>query len=232
MDRFLNTMKAGALGLGALTLSGCVSLGGGAEPPASLLTLSSTAVAPAGSSASTGITETDGAIAVLTPETPAKLNVLRVPVTVSATEIAYLQEAVWVEKPARLFRRLLGETLRARGSTLILDSDDTPKLAGQTLRGTLFDLGYDAASSSVVVRFDAIRTSAAGVVETRRFEASESGVLAEAAFVGPALNRTANKVAGEVAEWMARAPAAPAEPIAPSAPPIMDEASSEAAPAG
>ncbi len=213
MDRFLNTIKASALGLGALALSACVSFGG-VEPPESLLTLNSTAVAPAGTSASTGVSEDDGAIAVLTPETPAKLNVLRVPVTVSETEIAYLQEAVWVEKPARLFRRLLGETLRARGTALVLDRDDTPKLAAQTLRGTLFDLGYDAQSSSVVVRFDAIRTSAAGVVETRRFEASESGVLPETAFVGPALNRAANTVAGEVADWMARAP------IQPSAPPI------------
>ena len=216
MDRLLNTMKASALGLGALALSGCVSFGA-AEPPTSLMTLTSTAAAPAGTTASTGVSIDDGAIAVLTPETPAKLNVLRVPVTVSDTEIAYLQEAVWVEKPARLFRRLLGETLRAQGSTLVFDSDDTPKLAAQTLRGTLFDLGYDAQSSSVVVRFDAIRTSAAGVVETRRFEAREDGVLPEAPFVGPALNRTANQVAGEVAEWMARAP------IQPSAPPIAAE---------
>ncbi|MEL6529597.1 MAG: ABC transporter [Pseudomonadota bacterium] len=225
MDRLVNTIKAGVLGLGAMALGSCVSLGGNVELPPSLLTLSSTDVAPAGSSASTGVSADDGAIAVLTPETPAKLNVLRVPVTVSPTEIAYLQEAVWVEKPARLFRRLLGETLRARGSTLILDSDDTPKLAGQTLRGTLFDLGYDAADSSVVVRFDAIRTSAAGVVETRRFEARESGVLAEAAFVGPALNRAANTVASDVADWMAQAPKAP---IQPSAPPIMDGASTPA----
>ncbi len=214
MDRLVNAIRTSGVGIAALALSGCVSFGG-VEPPASLLTLNATAVAPAGSSASTGVSEEEGAIAVLTPETPAKLNVLRVPVTVSATEIAYLQEAVWVEKPARLFRRMLGETLRARGNTLVLDSDDTPKLASQTLRGTLFDLGYDASTSSVVVRFDAIRTSAAGVVESRRFEASESGVLPEAASVGPALNRVANTVASEVADWMARAPIAPIEPTAP-----------------
>ena len=219
MDRLVNAIRTSAVGIAALALSGCVSFGATA-PPDSLLTLNATAVAPAGSSASTGVSEEDGAIAVLTPETPAKLNVLRVPVTVSATEIAYLQEAVWVEKPARLFRRMLGETLRARGNTLVLDSDDTPKLASQTLRGTLYDLGYDAQTSSVIVRYDAIRTSAAGVVESRRFEASESGVLPDATSVGPALNRVANTVAGEVADWMARAPIAP---IQPTAPPIAAE---------
>ena len=122
---------------------------------------------------------------------------------VSDTELAYLQEAFWVEKPARLFRRLLGETLRASGNTLVLDNDDTPLLAAQTLRGTLREMGYEAATSSVVVRYDAVRTNLDGTVSSRRFEARESGVLPEAASVGPAVNRAANTVAGEVAEWMA-----------------------------
>ncbi|WP_108786980.1 ABC-type transport auxiliary lipoprotein family protein [Erythrobacter sp. Alg231-14] len=189
---------AAAIGLG---LSGCISLGA-AEPPESLITLSSTAVAPAGSGAETGSEGSVGAIAVLTPETPAKLDVLRVPVNVSDTEIAYLQEAVWIEKPARLFRRLLGETLRVRGGALVLDSDDTPILASQFVRGTLIDMTFDAPSGSVVVRYDAIRTNADGVVTSRRFEAREDGIAPEAVFVGPALNRAANTVASDVADWV------------------------------
>ncbi|QUL39421.1 membrane integrity-associated transporter subunit PqiC [Erythrobacter sp. JK5] len=202
---------AAALSAGLL-LGGCVSFGAG-DPPESLLTLKPTATAAAGAGARAG----EGAtIAVLTPETPAKLDVLRVPVTVSDTEIAYLQEAFWVERPARLFRRLLGETLRARGSVLVLDSDDTPTLADRTLRGTLLDMGYDAGSSAVVVRYDAVRTGEGGAVESRRFEARESGVLPDAASVGPALNRAANTVAGEVADWMTEGS------IAPSAPAVAD----------
>ncbi|WP_234029640.1 ABC-type transport auxiliary lipoprotein family protein [Erythrobacter sp. THAF29] len=188
------------VGAGALALSGCLSLG--AEPPESLLTLSPSASPVAGAGASASTEDNARAIAVLPIDTPAKLDVTRVPVMVSDTELAYLQEAFWVEKPARLFRRLLGDTLRARGNTLVLDNDDTPILAAQTLRGTLREMGYDAATSSVVVRYDAVRTNADGTVTSRRFEARESGVLAEAASVGPALNRAANTVAGEVAEWM------------------------------
>ena len=101
-----------------------------------------------------------------------------------------------------MFRRLLGETLRTRGGALVLDSDDTPTRASQFVRGTLLDMTYDARTSSVVVRYDAIRTSEDGAVQSRRFEARESGVAAEAAFVGPALNRVANEVADEVAEWV------------------------------
>lgn len=181
-----------------LALSGCISLGG--DPPESLLTLSPEARAPVGAGAAAGPDR--AMIAVLSIDTPAKLDVLRVPVAVSDTELAYLQEAFWVEKPARLFRVLLGETLRARGNALVLDSDETVALATVSLRGNLIDMGYVAPDSAVVVRFDAIRMDASGTTSTRRFEARETGVPADARAVGAALNRAANTVASEVADWV------------------------------
>ena len=183
----------------ALGLGGCISLGG--PPPESLLTLSATAPAPAGSGAAAAADRP--VIAVLGLDTPAKLDVLRVPVTVTDTELAYLQDAFWVEKPARLFRHLLGETLRAKSGdkVLVLDGDETVALATTSLRGTLVDMGYDARSSAVVVRFDAIRVDSEGRAVTRRFEARETGVPAEARAVGAAINVAANRVAGDVAAW-------------------------------
>lgn len=183
----------------ALALPGCISLGG--EPPESLLTLSPAASAPAGPGITGG--EDRPVIAVLPFDTPAKLDVLRVPVAVSDTELAYLQEAFWVEKPARLFRRLVGETIRARGGAMVIDGDDTATLATVTVQGTLIDMGYDAATSSAVVRFDAVRIAKDGTVATRRFEARESGVTADARSVGAGLNTAANKVAADVADWVA-----------------------------
>ena len=192
--------KAGLLGAGALALSGCLSLGG--DPPEKLLTLTPT-IAPAdGATASAGTGNAANAVSVQPIETPAKLDNNRIPVDISDTEIAYLQDAFWVEKPSRLFRRLLGETMRARGGVLVLDNDDTPLLAAKSLRGSLMEMTYDAPTSSVVVVFDAMRTNEGGTVVTRRFEARESGVLPETASVGPALNRVANQVAGEVSNWM------------------------------
>lgn len=181
-----------------LALPGCISLGG--EPPASLLTLSPAATAPAGPGVSGAQRPV---IAVLTIDTPAKLDVLRVPVAVSETELAYLQEAFWVEKPARLFRRLVGETIRARGNAMVVDGDDTATLATMTLRGTLIDMGYDAQNSQAIVRFDAVKIGKDGAVTTRRFEAREEGIPAETKAVGAALNGAANKVAAEVADWVA-----------------------------
>ena len=182
-----------------LALPGCISLGG--KPPESLLTLSPETRAPAGPGASGGAEQP--VIAVLAFDTPAKLDVLRVPVAVTDTELAYLQEAFWVEKPARLFRRLIGETVRARGQAMVIDGDDTTTVATVTLRGTLTEMGYDAQSSEAVVRFDAVRTAGDGTVTTRRFEAREDGVTAEARAVGAALNVAANRVAAEVADWVA-----------------------------
>lgn len=184
-----------------LILAGCISLG--AEPPASLLTLNPETRAPVGAGAAPA--ENRPVIAVLAIDTPAKLDVLRVPVSVTNTELAYLQEAFWVEKPARLFRRLLGETIRARGNAMVIDGDDTSALATLTLRGTLIDMGYDAQGAAAVVRFDAVRIGKEGEVVTRRFEARETGVPAEARAVGAALNVAANRVAAEVADWAAGA---------------------------
>ena len=85
---------------------------------------------------------------------------------------------------------------------VVLDSDDAPLRAGTFLRGTLMEMSFDAASGDVVVRYDAIRTDAMGTAVTRRFEAREGGVVADALSIGPALNRAANAVAVEVADWM------------------------------
>ena len=86
---------------------------------------------------------------------------------------------------------------------MVVDGDNTATLATLTLKGTLIDLGYDAPTSSAVVRFDAVRIDNDGKVTTRRFEARETGVIAETRAVGAALNVAANKVAREVADWVA-----------------------------
>lgn len=185
-----------AAGLAA-ALAGCISLG--SEPPPSLLSLTATATAPAGSAISGNPAS---AIAVLEPGAPQSLNVVRVPVQVDDAEIAYLKDAVWVEKPARLFQRLLAETIRTRTGRLVSDGE-TPSVGAETrLQGSLGAFGYDARSRSVVVRYDAVRSGVGDSVETRRFEAVIPGVEAEAGPVGRALNQAANQVAGEVAQWV------------------------------
>lgn len=180
-----------------LALAGCLSLG--AEPPAILLNLTSEASAPAGSEQTGSRAE---ALAIHEPHVPAEVDVLRIPVRVSDTELAYLQDAVWVEKPARLFRRLVAETVRVRTGRFAIDGDDPSLFAENHLRGTLREFGYDAATSSVVVRYDAIKQRGDGPVEAKRFEAIESGVIAKPGPVGAALNRTSNEVARQVADWL------------------------------
>ena len=189
--------KAAAVTFGVVLLAGCVNLGG--KTPPRLLTLTPAVSAPAG-------TATDGdvstAIAVLEPTAPQRLTVTRVPVTVDDSSLAYLQDAVWVERPARLFRRLLAETIRTGSNRLVLTDDDLQYSAPTKLSGQLVELGYDAASSSVVARFDAVLQQPDGRVQTRRFESTVPGIAPEAAAVAPALNQAANQVAAQVAEWV------------------------------
>ena len=190
-----------AFRLGALApaflLAGCISLG--AEPPPSLLTLTPATSAPAGTGASA---DEASAIALVPFEAPQRLDVTRVPVQVTDSEIAYLKDAVWVEKPARLFRRLLAETIRTRSNRVVVDGDDPGVLADTRLRGTVREFGYDARTSSVVVRIDMVRNGAGSQVTTQRFEAVVPGVAPEVGAVGPALNSAANDVAAQIAAWI------------------------------
>jgi cholesterol transport system auxiliary component len=180
----------------ALPLAGCLSLG--ADPPPSLLTLTAASTAPAGA---TTTAPASSALAVLQPNTEQRLNVTRVPVQTSDSSLAYLKDAVWVEKPARLFQNLVVETIRAKGNRLVVREGDLGYTAVTTLSGQLLDMGYDTATASVVVRYDGVLQRPGGEVQTRRFEARVPAA-AEADAVGPALNQAANQVASEVAEWV------------------------------
>lgn len=180
------------------TLAGCVSLGGG-KVPESLFTLTPSQTAPMGAGASG---RADEALLVFDPDVDRALAVQRVMVTVDPANVAYLKNALWVERPSRLFGALLTETIRARGKRLVFAADERGIGGPNRLTGRLLALGYDAASQRAVVRFDAVRARPGGTVETRRFESLVPVAKAEAALVAPALNRAANDVAGQVADWL------------------------------
>ena len=178
-------------------LGGCISLGG--KAPKLLIGLTADRAPSAGAMVGGKIGD---ALVVLDPQVDRRLDVLRVAVQVDATQIAYLQDASWVERPARLMRHLLAETIRAKGQHLVLEASDDVTGSKQTLAGRLIDMGYDARSQSVVVRYDAMRSNARGEIEARRFEAVVPGISATSEAVAPALNRAANDVAGQVADWV------------------------------
>jgi cholesterol transport system auxiliary component len=180
-----------------LLLGGCLSLGG--KTPKQLIRLTPEATAPVGDMGAANVRD---ALVVLDPEVDRRLDVQRVPVQIDDARIAYLKDATWVERPARQFRRLLAETIRARGRRIVVEQGDASEGGKSMLGGRLLDMGYDARSQTVVVRFDAIRQDGAGNVVSRRFEATVPGVGPKAEAVVPALNKAANEVAGQVADWV------------------------------
>ncbi|AKH42473.1 hypothetical protein WYH_01432 [Croceibacterium atlanticum] len=181
----------------AISLSGCISLGN--EPPERLFTLTPEKVTAVGNAAQG---ELGNAISVIEPDAPQRLSVTRVPVQIDPSSVAYLKDAVWVDKPAKLFQRLLSETIRAGGERLVVDGGDLQYAAATQLSGQIVDLGYDAQSGSAIVRFDAVLKQPDGQLRTRRFESVVSGIPAKADAVGPALNEAANDVAAQIAEWV------------------------------
>ena len=82
--------------LGALSLASCF---GGKKVPPTLLTLTSSAPAPASVNRAAAPGE---AITIDVPVIPKELATTRVPAQVGPTAIAYVQDVQWVESPDRL----------------------------------------------------------------------------------------------------------------------------------
>ncbi|MEW4468340.1 ABC-type transport auxiliary lipoprotein family protein [Parasphingorhabdus sp. JC815] len=198
----LSRLKSFGLGAGSLftlgALTGCVSFGG-AEPPPFLLSLTPQTQVDAGD---VRAGPRGGALVIQSFSTPQKLNNIRVPVQTSTTAIAYLKNATWVDKPARLFQSLLGETIAAKNKRLVLTPAQARGDADTYLSGELVNFGLDGPSLTVTVTFDAVKMRKGKPIEKRRFEAQESVFAAEAGPVGEALNTAANKVVLEVADWV------------------------------
>ena len=194
MTRTLRYLCAAPLTLFAL--GGCVSIGTKA-PAGTLLSLTSEAAPAVGSGSSGTLGE---ATVVLEPTAAAAVSVLRIPVQIDAANIAYIKGTQWVERPARAFQHLLADTLRARGKGLVVETDRAT--TGTRIGGQLLAMGFDAQTREAVVRFEAMKWLPGGRIETRRFEWTVSGVDPVPAEIGPALNRAANKVASEIADWV------------------------------
>jgi cholesterol transport system auxiliary component len=183
--------------LALVPLAGCISFG--AKPPPTLLTLD------AASQPQPGQTQTSAgsrSIVVNTPSVPAAIAVARVPVRATDTSIAYVKEAQWSEPPARLFARLLADTLTARANMVVLTPAQSFEDPSANLGGELRFFGLDAGTRSALVTYDATLVRAGQTaVEKRRFEASVPVATLDAAAAGPALNQAANAVAVQVADW-------------------------------
>ena len=146
-----------------LLLAGCISLA--KKPPDTLIRLTAENTAPVGALGSGSI---EDAVLVLDPDADRRLDAQRVPVQVDASTVAYLKDASWIERPAREFRRLVAETIRAKSGRLVVEGNDVEVGARLVLSGRLVDMGYDAGSQSVIVRYDALLESDEGAIRSRR----------------------------------------------------------------
>ena len=201
MTRFQSGLRSAAALAAAVAISGCVNLGGG-KPPAMLLTITPAASLSSDASRSTSAAD---AITVGVPAVPQAIAVTRVAVAESPVAISYVKDAVWVEPPARLFQRLLAETIAAKTGKVVVDPRQLSAAAGAQLTGTLLSFGIDAQRQQAVVVYDAsISRDSGSKIETRRFESRISVAAIDAASIGSPLNQAANKVATDVAIWIGK----------------------------
>lgn len=189
-------MRTRFLALVALPLAGCVSFG--AKPPKQLMTLNAT------DTVAIGVTRTGASgqsVTILLPTVPAAIAATRVPVYSGGNAIAYVKDAVWIDSPARLFQRLLSETVAAKTGRIVLDLRQYTTDPGVRVQGNLMMFGIDEATSEAVVTYEAVIARGTGI-DSRRFESRVPVGVIDTTTVGPALNEAANKVAVDVATWI------------------------------
>ncbi len=186
-----------------LMLAACgpiVQVGGNAPRPDAVYTLST--APPTAVPAGTAPIDMARAVTVDTPSMPGALQTLRIPVSVSDTAIQYVKGAQWSEQPNRLFQRVLADTLVHAGISVV-DQRSSGQTAGRRLTGQLMAFGLDVREGlQVRVRYDATLAGPDGVRQ-RRFEREAPVGSAEGADVALALNGAANRVAADVAAWVA-----------------------------
>ena len=194
----MKTLLTFGLTAAALSLSACVSFGGKAPPL--LLNLSSSVSVAANDMRSAGAGE---AITIAVPVAPQAIATNRVAVSDGPVAIAYVKDAVWVEPPARLFQRLLADTVAAKTGKVVLDPRQFAVDPGIQLTGSLKSFGIDARTKQAVVIYDAAIIRGKGKrVDTHRFEARNSVAEITATASGAALNLAATTIAAEVAAWI------------------------------
>lgn len=180
-----------------LALGGCVSFGG--KPPKTLMILTTSASVP---------TETvrqasaENTVLILTPTATAAVATVRIPVYDGTTMLSYVADGAWNEPPARAMQRLLSETVTARSTKIVLDPRQYGASPAMRLSGQLQRFGIDPGAMQAVVVFDAQLSRETGKVETRRFAAKAPVGTIDAPQSGAALNRAANDLAAQVADWV------------------------------
>ena len=179
-----------------MALGACVSFGG--KAPVSILVLTADNVVAAGTARTATVAE---ALVIQIPQVPRKLDNNRVPVQIDASSIAYLKDAFWADKPARLMQMLLAETVSAKSGNLVLNEVDAGGKAVRLLSGSLLEFGIDAATNEAVIVYDVVKIIRGSVTEKRRFEARRPVTAIAPAPAGAALNAAANDVAGQIADW-------------------------------
>lgn len=179
------------------TLPGCISVG--PKPPKELIGLTSDAKVPAGLAKTTNDKQ---AISVGLPALPPELRNNRIAVQ-SGASFAYLPTSAWVDMPNQMFRAVLAETIEAKTGRFVPDRRSEAITPDTRLGGTLSAFQLLGGQGKVLVVFDAtLSKSGSDQVQARRFEATAPVGEEEPANVTSALNRAANAVASDVADWV------------------------------
>jgi cholesterol transport system auxiliary component len=140
-------------------------------------------------------------------ESAAELANTRIAVRVGAQEVRYVTGGLWTDRPTRLLRAVLADTLRQRSTGLVLSAAQADIAPAYRLAGRL--IAFQAEAPNGVVTHMKISTEqllimakTGTVLASRRFEAREASRSDRPADLAEAANAAANIIAAQTTDWV------------------------------
>jgi cholesterol transport system auxiliary component len=140
-------------------------------------------------------------------ETSADIASTRIAVRVGAQEVRYVSGGIWTDKPARLMRALLADTVRQHSSGLVLSAAQADITPAYRLTGRLIAFQAEAANgvaTHMIISTEQLLIIAktGTVLASRRFEAREASRSDRPADLADAANTAANIIAAQTTDWL------------------------------
>lgn len=137
----------------------------------------------------------------------AELANSRMAVRVGTQEVRYVTGGIWTDRPARLLRALLADTLQQRSTGLVLSAaqaDITPayRLTGRLIAFQAEAPGGVATHIKISTEQLLIIAKTGTVLASRRFDAREASHSDRPADLADAANTAANSIAAQTADWV------------------------------
>jgi cholesterol transport system auxiliary component len=138
-------------------------------------------------------------------EAPAELASSRMAIQVGAQEVRYLAGMQWTDRPARLMRGLIADSLRQSSTAPVLVTGQADVTTGLRISGRLtrfHALAPTGLATEVSVGLELMLLKGSSIAASRRFSVTEPSSSDRPADLAAAFNRATGRITTEATNWI------------------------------